>query len=178
MQSLQYLLFISLHTKKTTNPWYRTWALPGSVSFPVLHSCLFAVIMGTKSHIKINGKALPFSALTNVSRFRSSLSSLNYPQNQSSLDQTSVPLSNPALAYQPPSSNFSSISFVGFSFHLLLESLFLIVVHSTLVFLYVRCYEVWQSWKRHNLCLQRIYMFFLSIWTWLSTKRIKVFWRS
>lgn len=41
----------------------------------------------------------------------------------------------------------------------------------------VRRYEVRQSWKRHSLCLQRIYTFFLSIWTWLSTKRIKVFWR-
>lgn len=101
--------------------------------------------MGAKSHIKINGKALPFSALTNVSRFRSSLSSLNCPENQPSLDQTSVPLSNPALAYQPPSSDFSSISFVGFSCRLLLEWLFLAVVHSTLLFLY-SLHHSWEFW--------------------------------
>ena len=111
--------------------------LPGSVSFPVLQSCPFAATMGAKSHIKTNGKALPFSALTNAPRFRSSFSSLNCPENQSSLDQTSVPLfPDPALASQPPSSNFSSVSFVGVSSRLLLEPLGLMVVHSTLVFLY------------------------------------------
>ena len=94
--------------------------LPGSVSFPVLQSCPFAATMGAKSHIKTNGKALPFSALTNAPRFRSSFSSLNCPENQSSLDQTSVPLfPDPALASQPPSSNFSSVSFVGVSSRLL-----------------------------------------------------------
>ena len=118
--------------------------LPGSVSFPVLQSCPFAATMGAKSHIKTNGKALPFSALTNAPRFRSSFSSLNCPENQSSLDQTSVPLfPDPALASQPPSSNFSSVSIVGVSSRLLLEPLCLMVVHSTLVFLY----SLHHSWE-------------------------------
>lgn len=63
-------IFIVSLQKNIAIPWRRTWNLPDSISSPPLRSCPFAGTMGVKSpksQIKISGKALPFSALEDVS---------------------------------------------------------------------------------------------------------------
>lgn len=60
-------------------------ALHDSLSSPCLHTVPFAAFGGAKSQIKINEKALPFSALNIVAMSGSSFSCLTSPDDSSPL---------------------------------------------------------------------------------------------